>query len=184
MTLWYTARGAGLAALVALTFATSLGALTSIQIRSAATRILVQYVHRAASALGLGLILVHVATVVPDSKAHVGLAGALVPFASAYRPGAVALGSLAAYALIAVAALGLARGRLAASARGAAWWRRSHAVAYGAWVLAMIHSIQAGTDAGLAWVGTLWMTCLVAVLLSLTARLSGIAYRSERQATR
>lgn len=184
MTLWYTARGAGLAALVVLTFATSLGALTSIRIRSSATRVVAQYVHRAASALGLGLILVHVATVVADPKAHVGLAGALVPFASAYRPGAVALGSLAAYALIAIVALGLARGRLAASARAAAWWRRFHALAYGAWVLAMAHSIQAGTDTGLAWVGMLWMACLVAVLLALTARLGSAAYRSEQRVTR
>jgi predicted ferric reductase len=177
MTLWYTARGAGLAALIVLTLSTSLGALTSVKVRSAATRVLTQYTHRAAAVLGLGLILVHVGTLIADPKAGVGVYGAFVPFASAYRPNAVALGSIAAYALILVAALGLARGRLAASARGARAWRSVHTLAYGAWALAMWHSINAGSDTGLPWVRTVWVLCLLAVLASVVARLSGQARR-------
>jgi predicted ferric reductase len=177
MTLWYTARGAGLAALVVLTLSTSLGALTSVKIRSSAARVVMQYTHRAAAAVGLGLIALHVGTIVADAKAGVGVRGALVPFASAYRPNAVALGSIAAYLLVTIAALALARGRLAASAHGAAWWRRVHTLAYGAWALAMLHGLTAGTDAGLTWVRTLWAMCLVAVLTSVAARLSALARR-------
>ncbi len=177
MTLWYTARGAGLAALVALTLATSLGALTSVKIRSASTRVVMQYMHRAAAALGLGLIAVHLGTVLADAHAGVGVRGALVPFAAAYRPNAVALGSIAAYLFIAIAALGFARGRLAASARGAAVWRGIHALAYGGWALAMLHGLTAGTDASLAWVRTLWAMCLIAVIASVAVRLGGQARR-------
>ena len=177
MTLWYTARGAGLAALVALTMATSLGALTSVKIRSAATRVVMQYMHRAAAVLGLGLIAVHVTTIVADAKAGVSVAGALVPFAATYRPGAVALGSIAAYVFITITALGFARGRLAASARGAAVWRGIHTLAYGGWALAMVHGLTAGTDAGLAWVRTLWALCLIAVLASVATRLGTLARR-------
>ena len=177
MTLWYTARGAGLAALVVLTLSTSLGALTSVKIRSSAARVVMQYTHRAAAAVGLGLIALHVGTIVADAKAGVGVRGALVPFASAYRPNAVALGSIAAYLLVTLAALALARGRLAASARGAAWWRRVHTLAYGAWALAMLHGLTAGTDAGLTWVRTLWAMCLVAVLTCVAVRLSALARR-------
>lgn len=172
MTLWYTARGAGLAALIVLTLSTSLGALTSIRIRSAAVRVVSQYTHRAAAGLGLGLITVHVGTILADPKAGVGAAGALVPFASSYRPNAVALGSIAAYTLLLVAALGLARGRMAASARGAAAWRYVHTLAYVAWGLAMLHGWNAGTDAGLPWVRTLWVLCLIAVLASVATRLA------------
>jgi len=177
MTLWYTARGAGLAALLVLTLSTSLGALASVKIRSAATRIVAQYTHRAAAGLGLGLIVLHVATIVADRKAGVGAYGAFVPFASAYRPTAVALGSIAAYTLLLVAALGLARGRLAASARGARAWRYAHTLAYGTWGLAMLHGLNAGTDAGLRWVRTLWVLCVLAVLSSVVVRLGGQARR-------
>lgn len=177
MTLWYTARGAGLAALVILTLATSLGALTSMKITSAPARVVMQYTHRAAAGLGLGLIALHIGTILADAHAGVGVRGALVPFASAYRPNAVALGSIAAYLILTLAALGVARGRLAASARGAAWWRRVHTLAYGAWALAMLHGITAGTDAGVTWVRTLWALCLVAVLTSVAARLGALARR-------
>jgi predicted ferric reductase len=172
MTLWYTARGAGLAALIMLTLSTSLGALTSIKIRSAAVRVVSQYTHRAAAGLGLGLIIVHVGTILADPQAGVGASGALVPFASSYRPNAVALGSIAAYVFLLVAALGLARGRLAASAGGAAAWRYVHTLAYVGWGLAMLHGWNAGTDSALPWVRTLWVLCLIAVLGSVAARLA------------
>lgn len=177
MTLWYTARGAGLAALIVLTLSTSLGALASVKVRSAATRVVTQYTHRAAAGLGLGLIVLHVATILADRKAGVGVYGAFVPFASAYRPNAVALGSIAAYTFVLVAALGLARGRLAGSARSARAWRYAHTLAYGAWGLAMLHGLYAGTDARLPWVRTLWVLCLLAVLGSVTVRLGGQARR-------
>ena len=177
MTLWYTARGAGLAALLVLTLSTSLGAMTSVKIRSVSTRVLTQYTHRAAAAVGLGLIAVHLGALLADPKAGIGTAGALVPFASSYRPNAVAAGSIAAYVFIVIAALGLARGRLAASARGARVWRYIHTLAYGAWALAMLHSINAGSDSGLPWVRTLWVLCLLAVLGSVVMRLSGQARR-------
>lgn len=177
MTLWYTARGAGLAALIVLTLATSLGALTSVKLRSATVRVISQYTHRTAAGLGLGLIALHVGTILADRQAGVGVAGALVPFASAYRPNAVALGSIAAYLFVLVAALGLARGRLASSARGARVWRYVHTLAYGAWGLAMLHGLNAGTDANLPWVRTLWVLCLMAVLGSVAVRLAGRARR-------
>jgi predicted ferric reductase len=177
MTLWYTARGAGLAVLIVLSVSTSLGALTSVKIRSVAARVLTQYTHRAAAAVGLGLILVHVGALLADPKAGIGASGALVPFASAYRPNAVALGSIAAYVLILVAALGVARGRLAASARGARAWRYTHTLAYAGWAAAMLHSINAGTDASLPWVRTLWVACLLAVLAAVAVRLAGQARR-------
>jgi predicted ferric reductase len=171
MTLWYTARGAGLAALIVLTLSTSLGALTSIKVRSPAARVVSQYVHRTAAGFGLGLIVVHVAAVLADAQAGVGVAGALVPFASSYRPNAVALGSIAAYLVVLVGALGLSRGRLAASARGVRAWRAIHTLAYGAWGLAMLHGLTAGTDSARPWVRTLWVLCLFAVLASVAVRL-------------
>ena len=53
-TLWFTARGAGLSALLVLSVATALGALTSIKSAKPSTRVVVQYVHRSAAVLGPG----------------------------------------------------------------------------------------------------------------------------------
>lgn len=171
MMLWYTARGAGLATLIMLSVATALGALGSVKLRHPSTRVIAQYIHRTAAALGLGLLAVHVTSIVVDDRSGVGVAGALVPFASAYRPGSVALGSIAAYVLLLVAALGLARGRLTRSGRAASSWRALHALAYGAWAVAMLHGLRSGTDAGERWVQLIFLGCAFGVLAALTARL-------------
>ncbi len=172
MTLWYTARGAGLATLVALTVATTLGAVGSRKSADIGRRVVVQYLHRTAALLGIGLLAVHVGTILLDAQAGVGVVGALVPFAASYRPGAVALGSITAYTVVAVAAFGLARGRLAGSVRGARTWRGVHLLSYAAWATALWHGVTAGTDTELTWVRLLYVGCLLAVPLALVTRLA------------
>jgi sulfoxide reductase heme-binding subunit YedZ len=182
--LWFTARGAGLSAMLLLSVAVVLGALGSMTTRTASTRVVVQYVHRTAAALGLSLIAVHVTTLVLDAKAHVGVAGALIPFAAHYRPGAVALGSIAMYTFLFVAALGAARGRLAASRVGAVTWRALHALAYPAWLAAVVHGLLAGTDRGQRWVVVLVLGCIGAVMVAVLARLSALDGQSAHPVER
>ncbi len=176
--IWYTARGAGLAALVLLTVSTVLGAFASRHGSSGPNpkperRYLVQYLHRAFAGLGLAALALHIGTILADSYAHVGWSGALIPFTSAYRPMAVALGSLATYALIGVSVLGLARGRMASSPRGARIWRGLHGLAYLGWGSAILHGFTAGTDSAVGWVHQLYVVCLIAVLGSIGFRLLG-----------
>ena len=177
MTLWYTARGAGLAALVALSMATALGALVSMPSRNPARRVVVQYAHRAAAVLGLALLAVHMTAIIADGKAHVGLLGAVIPFQSSYRPGSVAFGSVAAYLFLAVSALGLSRGRLARSPRATRVWRGLHALSYLGWAAAILHGFRSGTDVGTGWVDVLFLISLVGVLAAITARLISLARR-------
>ncbi|SDI93738.1 Ferric reductase like transmembrane component [Frankineae bacterium MT45] len=191
MTIWYTARGAGLAALVMLTLATAAGALASARlpagalasarlqpspIRSAPTRVLLQYLHRSAAVAGLALILLHVTAILADSYAGVGWLGAMVPFASGYRPGLVALGSIAAYLFVLVAATGAARGRLTRSPEAVRLWRGLHLSAYLAWAVSALHGFTIGSDSDLAWARWLYLGCVVAVAGSLALRL---AYRTR-----
>ena len=176
MTVWYIARGAGLSALVLLTLSTALGALVSRHgpsgpNRRPGRRYLVQYLHRAFAGLGLAALVLHVVAILADSYANVGWMGALVPFASGYRTTAVALGTLAVYIFVAVSVLGLARGRLATSPRGARIWRRLHGLAYVGWGLAILHGFTAGTDSSVGWVRHLYQLCLIAVIGSIAARL-------------
>ena len=171
MTIWITARTAGLAALVLLTATTCLGALTTGS-RRPVGRYVSQYVHRVTATLGLGALAVHVATILADSYAHVGATGAIVPFTAGYRATWVGLGTIAAYLLIAVAAVGFARGRMAASRSGAAAWRAIHLSAYAAWALALLHGFTSGTDSRLSWVRLTYLACLITVPACAAVRLS------------
>jgi hypothetical protein len=171
MTIWYLARGAGLAALVLLTISTALGALMTGRGR-AAHRVLAQYAHRATAVLGLGALGLHLTAILADSYAGVGWAGALVPLQSGYRPGWVALGTLSVYTFIGVALLGLARGRMAASQFGARIWRGLHALAYAGWAMAMLHGINAGTDTSVGWVRVLYAGCGFSVVAAVISRAS------------
>ncbi|MDT4903973.1 MAG: methionine sulfoxide reductase heme-binding subunit [Pseudonocardiales bacterium] len=173
MNVWFTARGAGLSALVLLTISTGLGALVSRHGR-ASTRYVIQYVHRAAAGLGLAVLALHVGTILADSYAKVGWRGALIPFTAGYRPTWVALGSLAAYTFVGVAVLGLARGRMAGSPLGARVWRSLHGLAYVGWASAMLHGFNSGTDRSVGWVRLLYLACLVAVLSSVVVRVAQV----------
>lgn len=174
MTVWYIARGTGLAALVLLTLSTCLGIVMSGR-GTAAQRVVASYVHRVTASLGLTALLVHIMAILADSFARVGWVGALVPFSSAYRPTWIGLGSLAAYTFLLVAAVGFARGRIAASAVGARVWRGLHGLAYVGWSLAMLHGLNSGTDARVGWVQALYIGCGVAVAGASIARATGLA---------
>ncbi len=66
--LWFTARGAGLSAMLVLSLAAALGAAGSVRTRSVPTRVVIQYLHRTAAGLGLGLIVVHAGPVLADER--------------------------------------------------------------------------------------------------------------------
>lgn len=169
MNVWFTARGAGLTALILLTVSIALGALVSR--RSApAGRYVVQYLHRACAGLGLTVLALHVGTILADSYAHVGWRGALIPFTSGYRPTWIALGSLAAYTFVGVAVLGLARARMAASPRAARVWRGLHGLGYVGWALGVLHGFMSGTDSHVGWVRLIYLLSLGAVGASIGHR--------------
>jgi len=179
MTLWMTARGAGLAALVLLTISTCLGALGARKTTSTGNRVVLQYIHRTAASLGIGVLLLHIVTIVADSYANVGVTGAVIPFTAGYRATWVGLGTIAMYCLVLVAGLGFARGRLAGSPTGARIWRATHLLAYGAWALAIVHGFMAGTDSDVAWVVVLYLICLISVATCVWIRVAGLADREE-----
>jgi DMSO/TMAO reductase YedYZ heme-binding membrane subunit len=98
--------------------------------------------HAGLAAFTLAFTALHVAVLALDPYARVGWAGALVPFASAYRPLPVTLGVLGLYA-------GALAGVTAALAgRGAGrWWFPVHRVAAVSFVLVCLHGLFAGSDA-------------------------------------
>ncbi len=86
-------------------------------------------------------LALHIVLLALDEYAGVGVAGALVPGLSVYRPIPVALGSVALYALIFTAATAKWTRLLPAG-----WWLKVHRVAIVTFLLAWTHAVLAGTD--------------------------------------
>jgi DMSO/TMAO reductase YedYZ heme-binding membrane subunit len=124
--------------------------------------------HRYLGGLAVIFVGVHLAALVFDSFIGFGLADILVPFASHWRPTAVAWGVTAFYLLLAVELSSLARRRLPNRL-----WRRLHVLAFPLYLVATLHMITAGTDARTA-LALLAMTAATVTIGALVAVRSGI----------
>ena len=99
--------------------------------------------HRFLGGLATMFVIIHVGALVADSYVHFGLAEVLVPLASSWKPGPVAWGIAGFYLLAAAEVTSLARRRLPGRV-----WRLVHAASLPLWVVATVHLVTAGTDAG------------------------------------
>jgi methionine sulfoxide reductase heme-binding subunit len=142
---WITSRAAGGAALLLASASVALGLMMSSKRRGPNKRDL-RAIHEALSLTALGMVALHGSALLFDSYLNPGLAGIAIPFAGPYRPLWTGLGIVAGYGL---AALGLTyyfRNRI-----GAARWRRLHRLTAVFWLLAVGHTIGAGSDAAQLW---------------------------------
>jgi sulfoxide reductase heme-binding subunit YedZ len=166
--LWYAARATGVTLLLVLTLTAVLGIVARSGRRSAGLPgFALAIVHRNASLLAIALLVVHVATVVLDPFAHVGVLGALIPFGAGYRPLWVGLGTCAGDVLLALLITSLSRHRI-----GARVWRGVHWGAYATWPLAFAHTVGSGTDVSTGWLRATAVACAAAVVLAVGWRCS------------
>jgi len=165
--LWYFGRGTGVSALVLFTLVMVLGLLVrSGWSAPAMPRFVVSAVHRTTSLTAVGLLAVHVVTLLFDPYAQLRLVDAVVPFLGAYRPLWQGLGTLALDLVVLLVASSLLRDRL-----GRRTWRTLHWAAYLCWPAAVAHAIGNGTDGTNGWMLALTGACVVAVGGALTLRL-------------
>jgi sulfoxide reductase heme-binding subunit YedZ len=115
--------------------------------------------------IGLGLVVVHVLTLLFDSYANLNPIDLVVPFLGAYRPFWLGLGTLAFDLLLLVMITSLARARLGLRA-----WRAVHWFSYALWPIALAHALGTGTDAAQVWMGVLAIGCATAVAATATWR--------------
>jgi sulfoxide reductase heme-binding subunit YedZ len=166
---WITSRAAGMAAMLLAGAGVTLGLMMSSRRKSESKRDF-RALHEALSLTTLAMVAVHGLALLGDQFLHPGLTGIAIPFTSAYRPLWTGVGIVAGYGL---AALGLSyyfRGRI-----GAARWRRLHRLTAIFWLLAVLHTLKAGSDAAQPWFLILggFLVAPPAVLLALrwTSRL-------------
>src|SRR5581483_6342419 len=104
---------------------------------------------------GLSMLGLHAGALLLDPTLHFGIASVLVPFASPWRPAAVAAGVIAGWLTLAVASSFRLRKWI-----GQKGWRRLHYATFGAFFLSLGHALAAGTD--LKGVGGLTLAAVAA----------------------
>ena len=141
---WYTARSSGIVALVLVTMSVMWGLLFStrlLQGRPSPKWLLA--LHRYLGGLAVVFTAVHIAALVADGYVEFGPSEILVPFASEWRPEAVAWGVVAMYLLGAVELTSLLQKRLPRRV-----WRWVHLASYPVFWMSILHGLAAGADAG------------------------------------
>ena len=149
---WYVARSGGLVAWWCASLSVLWGlALSTRLIRKKGVPAWLLASHRYLGALTVVFTAIHVGGLIADSYVEFSLVDVLVPFASTWRPGAVAWGIVAFYVLIAVEVSSLLMRRLPRRV-----WHAIHLSSFGVFLMGTAHAFTAGSDADNAavqWTG-------------------------------
>ena len=140
---WLTSRAAGVVAFALIALSVLLGLAMANRLVRGRTWV---KLHEHLALAGLVAIAVHGITLLGDSWLNPGFKGLLVPFAMEFKPVFTGLGIIAGYL---AALLGLsfyARRRI-----GAKRWRKLHRATVLVYLLGVVHTLGAGTDASAPW---------------------------------
>lgn len=162
---WIAARALGITAYLLLALQVATGLLLSHPKNTASWRKTRQTFpwHELLTVFTFAFLALHIVLMAIDPWAKVGWLGAFVPGFSGYRPPAIAIGTVALYAMIFTSVTAKWTKLLPAG-----WWLKAHRFAAVTFLLTWVHSVLAGTDGGALI--PLYLATGVPVLL-------GVAYR-------
>jgi methionine sulfoxide reductase heme-binding subunit len=144
---WLASRASGLVALALVTVSVGIGLLMAGKVsRKPGLGPKLAAIHEHAAVAAIIAISVHGVTLLGDAWLNPGIAGIAIPFKMAYRPLWTGVGIVGGYL---AALLGLsfyARRRI-----GARLWRKAHRFTVAVYVMAVVHTLGAGTDASTPW---------------------------------
>jgi methionine sulfoxide reductase heme-binding subunit len=165
--LWFLNRGTGLVLLALLTLVTALGiAAWRARAGGRVPGFVAQSLHRNLSLLAVVLLVAHVTSAVADEYVDIRWWQAFVPWHLAYRPGWLALGTMALDLVAATVVTSLLRDRIGRRA-----WRVVHWSAYAAWALGLVHGLGIGTDTGEPWARWVYAGSVLVVVAAVLTRL-------------
>jgi sulfoxide reductase heme-binding subunit YedZ len=175
---WYLARASGIVAWAMLTASVIWGIVLATKAFPEHRRPLwLLAMHRWLAGLTVAFVAIHIAALVADSYITFDLADVTVPYASDWQPGAVALGILAMWLLVAVELTSLAKRRLSRKV-----WRWVHLTSYVTFWLTSLHAAFAGTDTSSRIYQVGAAASILAVVWALAYRIT--VRRSARRAAR
>lgn len=175
---WLVSRASGIVALGLITAAVLLGLTMSAKLmrRPGVGRKLLA-LHEHLALVGLGAIAVHGLSLLGDHWLNPGASGIAIPFTMSYRPLATGLGIIAGYL---AALLGLSyyfRRRI-----GVRLWRRMHRATILVWILGVVHTLGAGSDAATLWLRAYVLLPAVPIVYLFVLRTLGSGTRKGRAA--
>ena len=163
---WLASRASGIVALVLITLSVGIGlSMAGRMLRRPGAKRTLMALHEQLALAGLTAIAVHGITLLGDGFLNPGIAGIAVPFAIGYKPFFVGLGIIGGYL---AAALGLsfyARRRI-----GPRLWRKLHRATFLVWLLGLVHTLGAGSDAKEPWLAGFMLVTAVPMVMLLGAR--------------
>lgn len=141
---WYTARSSGVVAWVMLSASVFLGlALSSRAFGTRPRPAWLLDLHRFVGGAAVVFTGAHLLSLFLDSFVSFGAVELFVPFASSYRPTAVAWGIVGFYLLVTIEITSLLRSHLSKR-----MWRATHYLSFPLFLVANVHALTAGTDSG------------------------------------
>ena len=147
---WLASRASGLLALILVTLSAGLAlAVANRLVRNPDVRVY----HQQLSVCAIFMIGLHGVTLLGDPWLHPAPTGIAVPFSLSYRPLWTGLGIIAGYLALVFGLTFYIRQRI-----GRRLWRRLHRLIIVAYILAVAHTLGAGTDAS-----TIWLRCWIAL---------------------
>lgn len=142
---WITSRAAGGAALLLASAAVVVGLMLSAK-KPVTSKNDLRAIHEALSLTTLAMVALHGLSLLGDSYLDPGLTGIAIPFVGTYRPLWTGIGIVSGYGLAILGLTYYRRDRI-----GAARWRKMHRFVAVFWVMGIVHTIGAGSDAGRLW---------------------------------
>jgi methionine sulfoxide reductase heme-binding subunit len=140
-TAWYIARAAGLVAFAFLTASVWLGLAMSTKLLSNRRQKTLFGWHQTLMWTALSMLVLHGAALILDPVMHFGLQAVVVPGLAPWRPLAVGSGVVAGWLALTLATSFHVRRRI-----GQKRWRLLHYASFAAFILAVGHAINVGTD--------------------------------------
>ncbi len=140
-TWWYVARAGGIVGWALLTLAVIGGLQLATRLVRRPAPAWVLDVHRFVAGLAVVFVVVHLVGLWADTFVQFTAADLFVPFASGYHTGALALGIVALYLLLAIEITSLLMKRMSRRA-----WHAVHLSSYLLFTIATIHGLLVGTD--------------------------------------
>jgi methionine sulfoxide reductase heme-binding subunit len=144
---WLISRASGVVALLLVSLSVLMGlSMAARAIRRPGRKRAVARLHEHVALIALAAISLHGLSLLGDGWLRPGLSGIAIPFAMSYRPPFTAAGIVAGYLLVLVGPSFYLRRRI-----GAGRWRKLHRFSTLVWVLSVIHTVGAGSDATAPW---------------------------------
>jgi predicted ferric reductase len=158
---WYVSRAAALLAFSLLYVSVFFGLAIRIPfLAKLVSQVNSLRLHRSIAVQALLLALIHGAALMGDKTINFTPTDVFVPFATSYETDLVALGIIAFYMMAVLIATSYGKKFLPQS-----FWRATHSLNIGLYVIAVTHALYLGTDLKIAWVHSIFIWANVALAL-------------------